>query len=335
MRGWTLPEPRWEWEWTHVPVPEPALEGEGPAPRTPPPVATVKTWAGSFTVDRYVRQEVTPDGSDLVVGVGAGFTLSFAPDKVVDAERIEFVQLARSVKNGAPYNKYDGNAQERKTAESRMIPGDGAHIDQLPRSPAPWFAPAAPGSRRKDADGRWQPAAASMQDEANLTSGDVGVSAEAAHTAVWSQQFETAAIATAGPQKGTYYGSVRWGWRWPAAKPLELLKFEVVSRGVPSPVFLAAARLWNDSTTSAGARPEPVPIAESRTVTAKSAQLWDDPATRVTIATLPKGTPVQRIDVRPRSLVLSRSWFWAKVTVTGGRQHVGRTGWLWLTDLSR
>lgn len=334
VRGWTLPEPRWEWEWTHVPVPEPALDRESPAPRTPPPVTTVTTWAGSFTVERYVLQEVSSDAGDLVAGFGAELKLSFKPGKVVDAERIEFVQLARSVKNGLPYNKYDGNDKERQTAESRMVPGDGAHIDQFPRSPVPWFAPATPGCGRKDANGRWRAATASMQDQANLSSGDVGTSAEAAHLGVWGQQFETAAVATAGVQKGAYYGSVRWGWTWPPRRAPELLKFEAGSAVVPSPAFLAAARLWNDSKTSAGARPEPVPLAETRTVTAKSAQLWDSPATRATIVTLPKGTRLQRIDVRPRSAVPSRAWFWAKVAVTHG-PHAGRTGWLWLTDLSR
>ncbi|VVJ17669.1 Uncharacterised protein [Amycolatopsis camponoti] len=333
MRGWTLPEPRWEWEWTHPSGPEPpSVEREGPAGRAPGRIATVGTWAGSFTVGRYALQEVFPDVGDLVVGYGAAIGMSFRPNAFVDADRIEFVQLARSVKNGAPYNKYTATDQERKTAESRMVPGDGAHIDQLPRSPVPWYAPATPGRRRKDA--KEKPTDASMTDGPNLSSGDDGTSAAVAHTGAWSQQFETAAVATAGPQKGTYYGSVRWGWSWPERRAPELLKFEVVSAGVPSPAFLAAARLWNDSKTTGDARPEAVPIAERRTVTAKTAQLWDNLVTRVTIAALPKGTPLQRIDLRPSSLVPSRSWFWTKVAVTGGR-HAGRTGWLWLTDLSR
>lgn len=333
MRGWTLPEPRWEWEWTHASVPEPpAVEREGPSRAAPARIATVRTWAGSFTVDRYVLQEARPYDRDLVTGFGAEIRICFTPNAFVDAERIEFVQLTRSVKNGAPHNKYTANDKERTTAESRMLP-DGAHIDQYPQQPAPWYAPAIPGCRRRDANGKWQATDASMHDQANLTSEDDGTSAEAAHTGGWSQQFETAAVAAAGAQKGAYYGSVRWGWRWPEHRAPELLKFEAGSAGVPSPTFLAAARLWNDSKTSGGARPEAVPIAESRKVTAKSAQLWDDPATRVTIAALPKGTPVQRIDIRPRSVVPSRSWFWTKVTVTGGRQ-AGRTGWLWLTDLS-
>ncbi|MFJ7213004.1 hypothetical protein [Amycolatopsis sp. NPDC098790] len=201
MRGWTLPEPRWEWEWTHAPMPEPAVDREGPSGRAPARVATVRTWAGSFTADRFVLQEVFPAGSELLVGHGAGITLSFRPNAFVDAERIEFVQVARSIKNGVPYNKYTDTEKERRTAESRLVPGDGAHIDQLPRSPVPWYAPATPGSRRKDAKGGWQTTGASMDDQPNLTSGDAFTSADAEHTGVWSQQFETAAVATAGTRR--------------------------------------------------------------------------------------------------------------------------------------
>lgn len=332
MRGWTLPEPRWEWEWTHAPVAEPP-DRESPPRRAPAPVATVRTWAGSFTVGRYDLQKVSMGGSDSHVGFGADIAVSFKPGEFVDADRIEFVQVARSVLNDVPHNKYTADEKERQTAESRMVPGDGAHVDQFPRSPVPWFAPATPGYRRKDATGKWSATDASMTDDPDLTSGDIGTSAQAAHTGGWSQRFETAALATAGVQKGTYYGSVRWGWTWPEPGAAALLKFEIGSAGVPSPVFLAAAGLWNDSKTSTGARPEAVPIAESRKVKAKSAQLWDNPATRKTIATLPKGTPLQRIDIRPRSAMPSQAWFLAKVTVTGGR-YAGRTGWLWLTDLS-
>ncbi|WP_155849070.1 hypothetical protein [Amycolatopsis vancoresmycina] len=336
MRGWTLPEPRWEWEWTHAPVAElPPPERETPPRRAPAP-AGVRTWGGAFTAEQYALLEVTPPGGHRLIGHGADITVSFRPGPHADADRIEFVQLARTVQNDEPYNKYTANDKETRTAESRMVPGDGAHIDQLPRVPSPWFAPATPGYRRRNAAGKWQATDASMHDTPTLSSGDIGTSAAEAHTGEWSQQFETAVVATAGAQKGTYYGSVRWGWRWPeplARRDPELLKFEIVSAGVPSPTFLAAAKLWNDSLTSEGARPEPVPIAENRKVKAKSAQLWDDPVKRRTIAALPKGTPVQRIDVRPRSSVPSRSWFWAKVTVTGG-PDAGRTGWLWLTDLS-
>ena len=334
VRSWTLPEPGWEWEWIHTPVAEPlpALDRESPARRR----TTVPTWAGWFTVGRYALQETSPVDSERVVGYGTDIKITFKPNTFVDAERIEFVQLARSVKNGRPHNKYDTNEKERKTAESRMVPGDGAHIDQLPNRPSPLYPDASPGFRRKDAKGRWTTADATMHDQPNLTSGDDQTTAEAAHTGVWSQVFETAALATAGNQKGTYYGSVRWGWSWPepaSRRAPQLVNFEVVSAGVPSATFLAAARLWNSSKTSDNAQPEDVPIAEGRKVTAKSARLWDNPTTRVTTAVLPKGTPLQQIDIHPRSITPSASWFWTRVTVTGGR-HAGRTGWLWLTDLS-
>jgi hypothetical protein len=66
------------------------------------------------------------------------------------------------------------------------------------------------------------------------------------------QIFETTALAVAGPQNGTYYGSVEWGWRKDAAGAFNRLPFRVVSQGVPSATFLTAANIWNPSKASFG-----------------------------------------------------------------------------------
>ncbi len=62
-----------------------------------------------------------------------------------------------------------------------------------------------------------------------------------------SQTFETTALALEGPQRGTYYGSVEWGWRSNAAGTLSMVPFRIVSQGVPSVNFLTAATIWNAS----------------------------------------------------------------------------------------
>ncbi|HEU4593877.1 MAG TPA: DUF4157 domain-containing protein [Pyrinomonadaceae bacterium] len=64
------------------------------------------------------------------------------------------------------------------------------------------------------------------------------------------QVFETAALAVSGPQNGTYYGSVEWGWRKDAAGAFNCLPMHVVSQGVPSAEFLTAADIWNQSGAS-------------------------------------------------------------------------------------
>jgi hypothetical protein len=61
------------------------------------------------------------------------------------------------------------------------------------------------------------------------------------------QVFETAALALEGPQQGTYYGSVEWGWRTDPAGTMTTVPFRVVSEGVPSVNFLTAATIWNSS----------------------------------------------------------------------------------------
>ncbi|RPH78201.1 MAG: hypothetical protein EHM88_16415 [Candidatus Rokuibacteriota bacterium] len=66
------------------------------------------------------------------------------------------------------------------------------------------------------------------------------------------QVFETTALAIAGPQNGTYYGSVEWGWRKDAAATFSRLPLRVVSQGVPSVTFLTAAQIWNQSKASFG-----------------------------------------------------------------------------------
>jgi hypothetical protein len=61
------------------------------------------------------------------------------------------------------------------------------------------------------------------------------------------QVFETTALALEGPQRGTYYGSVKWGWLTDAAGAFTRIPFDIVSQGVPSVDFLTAATIWNPS----------------------------------------------------------------------------------------
>jgi hypothetical protein len=292
-------------------------------------VAPVSTWAGTFTADPYDTVNLEVGGH--VVGYGGDIGITFTPGPLVDAERISFVQQARSVKDGTPYNKYEQPEKERKTAESRMIP-DGGHIDQRPTSRTPLYTPATTGWHYRDANGVVKTQDASMHDGSTLSSGDAYAPAQ--QTGEWRQEFEATVLATAGRQQGTYYGSVRWGWAKSAsdADP-HRLTFEARSMDVPTSTFMAAAELWNAGRTSDNAKPDEVPIAGLRKVAAKSADLWESRDKRVKIATLAKGTSLEQTDIQLRSMLPSLSWFWTKVTVLSGRQ-AGKTGWIWNTDLS-
>jgi Domain of unknown function (DUF4157) len=93
---------------------------------------------------------------------------------------------------------------------------------------------------------------ASLYDNPMLLSSDVSKDS--------GQIFETTALALKGSQAGTYYGSVRWGWRSDSAGKHETIPFEVVSEGVPSSTFLASAQVWNGSKDPSGGETVDLPI---------------------------------------------------------------------------
>ena len=57
------------------------------------------------------------------------------------------------------------------------------------------------------------------------------------------------ALAIKGAQAGTYYGSVRWGWRTDAAGAHTKVDLAKVTEGIPSSTFLKAGAIWNASKT--------------------------------------------------------------------------------------
>ena len=166
-----------------------------------------------------------------------------------------------------------------------------------------------------------------MHDEPDLNSGDVYTKASDVMSQEWSQQFETSALAIAGNQKGTFYGSVEWGWkRGVFDERTHISEFKTKSETVASPTFVEAAKLWNVSVTTDNKATIDLPVDVH--VTSKSAGLWDSPDQGRIIATLTKDTPLGRTaKVDPKR----RIW-WASVIVTGG-PNVGKKGWVKEVDL--
>ncbi|MDH3974170.1 MAG: DUF4157 domain-containing protein [Deltaproteobacteria bacterium] len=78
--------------------------------------------------------------------------------------------------------------------------------------------------------------------------------------------FETTALATKGTQAGTYYGSVRWGWRTDSTSNFTKIPLQVVSQGVPSSTFMKAAEIWNASKTSTGADTVNLPLVNVKLI---------------------------------------------------------------------
>jgi hypothetical protein len=306
---------------------------------------TAKTSAGEFVADPYDATYAQGHG-DIAVGYGANITIKFKANEHVDAEKIAFVQTALSVKDDKVHNKYEG--EKEKVAESRMItsgkPGAGVHIDQFPDVRTPLYGMT--GSRGDDLASS-QPAKtlteigwhytdakkklhnndAMMHDEPDLNSGDLYTEAADVMKSEWHQHFESTALAIAGNQKGTFYGSVQWGWTKKATDVApSLLEFKTKSKDVPGPIFLEAARRWNVSVTTE--KKDSIDLPVDVRVTSQSAQLWDSPDQRKLIATLTKDTPLGRTArVDPKG----RTW-WASVIVTGGPK-VGKAGWVKEVDL--
>jgi hypothetical protein len=102
--------------------------------------------------------------------------------------------------------------------------------------------------------------------------------------------FETTALATKGAQAGTYYGSVRWGWRTDGAETFTKLDLAKVSDGVPSSTFLKAASIWNPGKSSTGAENVDLPIPDVKVTTGPVTLA--PPVPMVDIA-LPVGTRLQ------------------------------------------
>jgi hypothetical protein len=204
--------------------------------------ATAKTAAGEYVADPYETNWVQGAGG-ITTGYGAKIKITFKANENVDAEKIALVQTARSVMDGRVQNIYDKREmgkeeskereKERKVNASRMIRSGatkaGTHIDQLPRIRTPLYgipehrgdALSQPepstistiGCHYKDSQGRLvQNQDASLFDTPDLNSGDIYIEASKAMKKGWSQTFETSAVAIEGRQKGTYYGSVAWGW---------------------------------------------------------------------------------------------------------------------------
>jgi len=59
--------------------------------------------------------------------------------------------------------------------------------------------------------------------------------------------FETTALALSGKDKGTYYGSINWGFEIDGKGVLKNILPTQVSEGTPSPSFIKASKKWNES----------------------------------------------------------------------------------------
>jgi len=199
---------------------------------------------------------------------GLDIKLTFDPDvKKVDAMKIGLTQSVRSQLAGTPISLYP-NGNERMVKGGGD--GDGSQIDRYGGAPYgnPLYAADSPTGKEKnlgdtptvatwgqhgwaykDAKGAQHHQIAKLNDTPTMP----GRAKNA------GQEFESVAVAVEGKQAGTYMGSVSWGWSTDGAGKFTQKPLALVSAGVPSKGFMAAAKQWNSvanfGNVKAGASP--------------------------------------------------------------------------------
>jgi hypothetical protein len=204
---------------------------------------------------------------------GVDIMLRFTPNDSVDAELIGLTQTVQTVVGGELAVKPD-RAARSIPAEDAKEGDEGTAIDQSASINNPMYATDGTGggsltdeANREFGQHGWRyidPAGA-LKDEVAILK-DTPRRSDAEKNS--QQVFETTALATKGTQAGTYYGSVRWGWRTDAAGDLTKIELQKVSDGVPSSTFLKSAELWNDGESSKGEASIDLPVPDVKVTTA-------------------------------------------------------------------
>lgn len=222
----------------------------------------------AFTIAQEEQGDTVTQGADM--------KLEFTPNASVNASKVGLTQTIRSRKEGnqpfplldqhddAPLDKHGyeqrtvANGQNMGTGIDRMYPrnnpiyGASDHVGNLDQTE---FAPQEVDNRQGGEKvggifnrygsrvGNDPPVSAVLSDTPQRTA-PLPVNAKI--------EFETTALALAGAQTNTYYGSVRWGYQTDGNGNLSLIEFEKVNEGNPTPAFVEAAQLWNQAAPKYG-----------------------------------------------------------------------------------
>jgi Domain of unknown function (DUF4157) len=290
---------------------------------------SVTTWGGTWDANPYDKKQDEANGTayPAAMGIrGADITLKFTPNANVNAQLIGLTQTAQSVSNGAhPF--IDGNPNREKRAISTGTE-KGTMIDRADGFNNPIYAVNTQPSLSLDDTSTsagwgqlgWNNSSltptmkvATLIDTPRLT----GASTNS------SQIFETTALATKGVQAGTYFGSVRWGWRTDTAGLHTLIPLSSISQGAPSATFMTAAGIWNTAKDSTGANTLDLPVVDVKYINKFTGVRF---GLGPVYTYLPYGT---RVEVLPGFI----SMFEVNIRVVDG-PNTGETGKVGILDLS-
>lgn len=262
-------------------------------------MSPVNTFYGTFEDVYYDKLTNTSDEP-----IGCELYLRFTPNDKVDATRIGLTQAIKPTKEGA----LDAVDETKRKQAVPSGTGKDFYMDMYASSRSPIYGASVRGTGSADKLEGWDISSPvtpmSAADRAsNAASGKKGVKYDGMGQygyrkksgAAWDtksaelddwptrpgsvgkrnsgQYFETTALAIEGAQKDTYYGSVQWGWERDASATFKLVDFKVVAQGTPSANFLAAAKQWNASKTSAGEETIDIPVVTEIYKTTKAMEV--------------------------------------------------------------
>jgi Domain of unknown function (DUF4157) len=274
----------------------------------------ITTSGGEWNTDQYDLRRDEANGAKYPshLGIrGVDMKLKFTPENNVDAELIGLTQSVQAFVSGsASYTNPTNKSMSIKSADAINIntgsgeTDEGTAIDRLDSRRSPIYGTqntrSGGGSENDlssyDSGGnnqygyRYTDATGLKQKDAWLFDGPTrsGAAKDSRHI------FETTALATKGAQAGTYYGSVRWGWRTDSTGNFTKIPLEKVSDGVPSSTFIKAAEIWNAAKTSTGADTVDLPVVDVKITTAPMTGVYPAGFVGPTLS-IPAGTRVQII----------------------------------------
>jgi hypothetical protein len=274
--------------------------------RTPHLQRAVTTAGGDWDTDYYnTAKDNDGQGNAYPAAAnvrGADIKLKFKPNATVDAEEIGLVQSVQSYVAGAPNLTVGAQARNIKSADAKPIntgageTDEGTAIDQSATSNNPVYAVESDKSTKLTdpvdnyfGENGWRYTDKSGVKEKTAWMFDKPRRGGANKDS--RQIFEVTALAIKGAQVGTYYGSVRWGWRTDAAGAHTKIDLAKVAEGIPSSTFLKAGEIWNASKTPGGKDTVDLPMPDKVKKTTGPVTL-KPPIPMADIA-LPVGTRVQ------------------------------------------
>lgn len=210
----------------------------------------LETFGGQWSTEDYKKfTNATQRGCEI--------KLLFKPNDLVDSPKIGLTQSVTPIKNGSQSAVRPEVASRSNTAAE----GDaGRYHDRAAERTNPIYGMANPtgadtslGSGTETGNSHWgkRVVNAGTVDAEDAWLWDQPKRGYSAGDTL-SMTFETTAVSVEGPQQGTYYGSVEWGFTVDAADNHTLLPLRVVRMGTPSAEFMTSARKWNDATVDIG-----------------------------------------------------------------------------------